>query len=156
MYLPEVGIYYESVLMSLDVWAPMLTSNLSFCNKSLRAHNIVAHVELLRGDARPVPRYVVTVNELWEPITQDIKQSCPSKKKSKAKSKSYNNDFRKIIISNLIPDALRDLHTSKYKRPLNKPSDGCLCKPAKRNSVRTSKQLRFVASTETFNGNQAL
>ena len=31
---------------------------------------------------------------------------------------------------------------------------GCL--PAKRNKVRTSKQLLFVASNETFNGNQAL
>ena len=51
---------------------------------------------------------------------------------------------------------LRDLHTSKYKRPRNKPNDGCLWKPAKRNSVRTSKQLRFVAITETYNGNQAL
>ena len=29
-------------------------------------------------------------------------------------------------------------------------------KPAKRNKVRASKQLRFVAITKTFNGNQAL
>ena len=33
---------------------------------------------------------------------------------------------------------------------------GCLWKPAKRNSVRVSKQLQFVSITETFNGNQAL
>ena len=44
----------------------------------------------------------------------------------------------------------------QIQRPRNKPNDGCLWKPAKRNSVRASKQLRFVAITETFNGNQAL
>ena len=38
----------------------------------------------------------------------------------------------------------------------NKPNNGCLWKPAKHNSVWASKQLRFVAITETFNGNQAL
>ena len=38
----------------------------------------------------------------------------------------------------------------------NRTYDGCLWKLAKRYNVRTSKQLRFVASTETFNGNQAL
>ena len=42
------------------------------------------------------------------------------------------------------------------KRPRNKPNDGCLWKPAKRNSFRTSKHLQFVAITETFNGSQAL
>ena len=53
-------------------------------------------------------------------------------------------------------DALHDLHTSKYKRPRNQPHDDCLWKPAKRNNILMSKQLRFVASIETFNGNQAL
>ena len=47
--------------MSLDVWTPMLTSNPSLHNKSLLASNQVAHVELLRGYARPVPQYAVTV-----------------------------------------------------------------------------------------------
>ena len=42
------------------------------------------------------------------------------------------------------------------KRPRNKPCDACLWKPAQRNEVRASKQLRSVASTETLNGNQAL
>ena len=37
-----------------------------------------------------------------------------------------------------------------------KPNDGCLWKPVKRNSARASKQLRFVAITEAFNGNQAI
>ena len=32
----------------------------SLHNKSLRARNKVAHVELLQGNARPVPRYAVT------------------------------------------------------------------------------------------------
>ena len=48
------------------------------------------------------------------------------------------------------------MHASKYKVLCNKPTDGCLWKPAKRHSIRASKQLRFVATTETFNGNQAL
>ena len=64
--------------------------------------------------------------------------------------------FRKVVISGLIPDALRDLHASKYKRLRNKPNDGCLWKLAKRNSVCMSEQLQFLAITETFNGNQAL
>ena len=42
------------------------------------------------------------------------------------------------------------------ERPRNKPCGACLWKPAQRNEVRASKQLRSVASTETFNGNQAL
>ena len=77
------------------------------------------------------------------------------KKRAKAKTKK-KNDFRNVVISDWIPNAIRNLHASKYKRPRNKPNDGCLWKPAKRNSVRPSKQLRFVAITETFNGNQAL
>ena len=51
-------------------------------------------------------------------------------------------------------EALGDLHASKYKRPHKKLNDGCLWKPPKRNNVGASKQLRFVAITETFNGNQ--
>ena len=81
---------------------------------------------------------------------------CLLEKKSKAKNKRYNNVFRNVVIYSTMPDALRDLHTSKYKRPRNKPDDGCLWKRAKRDNVRTSKQLRFVACTETFKGNQAL
>ena len=57
-------------------------------------------------------------------------------------NKKYNDDFQKVVISNAIPDALRDLHTSKHKKPCNKPEDGCLWKPAKRNNVHP-KQLRF-------------
>ena len=78
------------------------------------------------------------------------------KKRARLKTKKYNNDFRKVVISDSIPDALRDLHTSKYKRPRNKPEYCCLKKPAKRNNVRTSKQLWYFASTEKFNGNQVL
>ena len=88
----------------------------AFATKAcLRARNKVAHVELLRGLARPVPRYAVTL--------------------------TYRNQQRK---------------KQKYKRPRNKPNDGGLWKLAKRNSVRASKLLRFVAITETFIGNQAL
>ena len=95
--------------------------------------------------------------DLWEPITQDTKKIfCFPKKKSQANDKNYSNDFPKVAICNSIPDALRDSHTSRYKKPRNKPNDGCLWKSAKRNNFRTSKQLRFVASTEAFNENQPL
>ena len=137
--------------MFLNVWTPMLTSNLSFHNKSLQARKKVAHIELLRG-------LCCGVLSLWPVGTDNAGHKeifCLLKKRAKLKTKQFN-DFREAVICNSIPDALRDLHTSKYKRPRNKPSDGCLWKPAKRNNVCTSKKLRFVASTETFNGNQAL
>ena len=66
---------------------------------------------------------------------QDTKKIFCSLKKSNAKKqKKYNNNFRKVVIV--------------------KPSDSYPWQPAKCNNVRTSKQLRFVASTETFNENQ--
>ena len=86
--------------------------------------------------------------DLWEPITQDTKRfSVLRKKRAKLNTKKYDHDFQKVVIFNSIPDALRDLHTSKYKRPRNKPDDGCLWKSAQRNNVRTSKQLRFVETS---------
>ena len=45
--------------MPFDVLAPMLPSNPSLRNKSPGARNKVAHVELLRGLARPVPRVAI-------------------------------------------------------------------------------------------------
>ena len=70
--------------------------------------------------------------DLWEPITPNKKTDFYyPKKRSKAQNKKYNNDFRTVVVSNSIPDALCDLNTSKYKRPRNKPNDVCLWKPAK-------------------------
>ena len=46
--------------MPYNAWTPMLTSNPSLRNNSLRASNKVAHVELLPGNARPVLQYAVT------------------------------------------------------------------------------------------------
>ena len=63
-------------------------------------------------------------------------------------------EYALYIESNPLPQLLSLV--SKYKRPRNKPNGSWLWKLAKRNSVRASKQLRFVAITETFNGNQAL
>ena len=48
------------------------------------------------------------------------------KNKAKLKTKKCNDDFWKVVIANSIPAALRDLHTSRYKRPHNKSNDGCL------------------------------
>ena len=55
-----------------------------------------------------------------------------------------------------MPDALRDLHASEYKRPHNRTYYVCLWKPEEHNKVRIGKQLRFFVSDETFNKNQAL
>ena len=92
----------------------------------------------------------------WQPIMQDTKRFSVLRKKKEQRSKQKINNFRKVVVSNSIPHVLRDLHTSKYKRPRNKLDNGCLWKSAKGNSVCTSKQLRFVASTELFNENQAI
>ena len=74
------------------VWTPIITSDHSLRNKSLRARNKVAHVELLRG---LVPRYAVTMTYRNQQRKKN-KISCPPEKKSKAKN---NDDFRKVVIS---------------------------------------------------------
>ena len=85
--------------MPQDVWTPMITSDHCLRNKSLRARNKVAHVELLRELARPVPRYAVAVIYRNQ---QRKKQRIFSvlQKKIKAKNKKNIDDFRKIVISN--------------------------------------------------------
>ena len=122
--------------------------------KSMCARNKIAHVEFLRGDTRLVRGYAVTATHGNRERSRQKKIFVFWKKTSKTKEKFYNNDFRKIVIYNSIPDALRDLHASECKRPHNRTYDGCLWKAAKRNKVHTSKQLQLAASTETFNGNQ--
>ena len=47
--------------MPFNVWTPMLTSNPSLRNKSLRVCNEVTRVELLREIVRPVLQYPVSV-----------------------------------------------------------------------------------------------
>ena len=54
-----------------------------------------------------------------------------SGKKSKAKNKIGTTFVKSLFLTQLTPDELRDLHTSKYKKPRNKPNDGCLWKPEK-------------------------
>ena len=76
--------------MPSDVWTPMITTDHSLRNKSMRRRNKVAHVELLRG---LVLRYAVTV-----------KISCPPEKKSKVKN---NDNVRKVVISDKIQEKKR-------------------------------------------------
>ena len=75
--------------MLQDVWTPMITSDHSLRNKSMRARNKVAHVELLRG---LVPRYAVTVIQRNQ---QRKKQRffCPPKKRAKPKTKKITTTF---------------------------------------------------------------
>ena len=100
----------------------MDTNDHSFRNKSLRAHNKVAHVELLRGLCRDMLW-------LWSIETNNARNNkdfLSSEKKEQ--SQKNNDDFRNVVISDWIPDALRDLHVFKYKRPRNKPNDRWLWK----------------------------
>ena len=134
--------------MPSDIWKLMLTNNPSLHNKSLHARTKVAQLsfsEGLRGLCRDM---------LWLTKTENagIMQKrffCSQERESKkAKEPLYNNDFQKVVVYNSIPDVLCDLHTSKCKIPHNRPYDACLWKLEKRNKFRTSKQLRFVASTK--------
>ena len=84
--------------MPHDVWTPMITSNHSLRNKSLRGGDKVAHVELLRGLARPVPRYAVTVIYRNQQRKKQQRFSV-LRKKSKTKNKKNNDDFWKVVIS---------------------------------------------------------
>ena len=118
----------------------MLTNNPSLRNKSLCARMKVAHVELFRRDAKLVPRYAVTA--IYGNREHRIQKRISALRRIRAR------------LYNSILEALRILHTSICKRPRNKPGDACLWKLSKRNKIRTSKQLWFVASTETFNVNQ--
>ena len=115
---------------ALDVWTPILTSNLSLRNNSLRARNKVAHVELLQGLCRDM---------LWKPITQDTKRfSVLRKQRAKLKTKNITTTFGKLLFLT----QYRTRHATYIP-------------PNTNDLVRASKQLPFVSSTETFNGNQA-
>ena len=81
--------------MPQDVWTPMITSDHSLRNKSMRARNKVAPVELLRG---LVPRYAVTV--IYRNQQRKKKKiSCLPEKKSKA---TNNDDVQKVVISDIM------------------------------------------------------
>ena len=58
--------------MPHDAWTPMIISDHSLRKK-------VAHVELLRGLARPVPRYAVSV--IYRNILSSEKKAKPKTKK---------------------------------------------------------------------------
>ena len=127
--------------MPQDVWTPMITSDHSLRNKSLRPRNKVEHVELLPG---LVPRYAVTViyrnqqrkkkrfpvlqkkrakpkitatfgkSVISDKMQETKRNFCPPKKIAKPKNKN-NDDFRNVVIYGLIPNALRDSHISGAK-----------------------------------------
>ena len=92
--------------MPSDVWTPMITTDHSLRNKSMRRRNKVAHVELLRG---LVLRYAVTV-----------KISCPPEKKSKVKN---NDNVRKVVISDKIQEKKEFLSSEKKSKAKNKKNN---------------------------------
>ena len=75
--------------MPSDVLTPMLTNDLSIRNK-------VAHVELLQGLARPVPRYAVTVT-YRNRYRMTKKYVLFSEKKAKLKTKNITTTFGKSL-----------------------------------------------------------
>ena len=103
----------------------------------------VAHVKLYQEDTRLVPQYAGTATCGNRPSKIQKLSFVFLKKKSKPKKQFYNS----------ISDTLRDLYATKtYDRPY----DACLWKRAKRNKVRISNHLEFVASAVEINGNKSL
>ena len=95
--------------------------------------------------------------DLWEPITQDTKRfSVPRKKRARLKTKNITTFGKALFVNQYWMRYVIHILPNTKDLAINLATDGCLWKPAKRNSVCMSKQLWFVASTETFNGNQAL
>ena len=82
--------------MPPDIWTPMLTSKPSLRNKSLRARNKFAHVEVLRGLARPVPQYAVTVTYRNQKCKKK-KDFQSSKKEQGQKTKKRTTTFGKSL-----------------------------------------------------------
>ena len=75
----------------------MNTNDHCLRNKSLRGRNKVAHVELLRELARPVPRDMLW---LWSIETNNAKTKkifCPPKKRAKLKTKKLTTIFGKSV-----------------------------------------------------------
>ena len=83
--------------MPHDVWTPMISSDHSLRNKSLRGRNKVAHVELLRGLARPVPRYAVIVIYRNQQRKKQKRFCLLRKKRAKAKTKKIATTFGKSL-----------------------------------------------------------
>ena len=134
--------------MSSDVWTPIPTNNPWLCKKKLCALSKVAHVELFRGVARLVPQCAVTAaygNR--ERRVQKI-FSIFRTKRAKPKDNFMTTTVGESLF--ITQCQMRDLHTFKCKRPYNRTYNGRLQKLAEHNQVRTNKQLRFVASTETL------
>ena len=100
--------------------------------------------------ARLVPRCVVTA--IYGNRERRIQKYFLSSWKKNAKPR---NNFTTMTFGKSLFITQYRMHTSECKIPHNRTYDGYLWKPAKRNKVRTSKQLQFAASTKTFNGNQA-
>ena len=83
--------------MPSDVWTPMITTDHSLRNKSLRGRNKVAPVELLRGLARPVPRYAVTVIYRNQQRKKQKIISVLRKKRAKLKTKIITTTLGKSL-----------------------------------------------------------
>ena len=79
---------------------------------------------------------------LWEPITQDTKRFAVLREKEQStKQKNITTTFGKSLVLTQYRIRYTIYMPPNAKRPHNKPDDGCLWKPGKRNNTRTSKQL---------------
>ena len=82
--------------MFLDVQVPMLTSNHSLCNNSLRARNKIAHVELFARRCKACAAICCDCN-LWKPRTQ-YTEKIVVRRKNRARSK---NQFLTMTLGKL-------------------------------------------------------
>ena len=131
--------------ISFDVWAPLLTNNLSLCNKSMRARNKIARIEILRG--HNILWHVGTDNAGHKRILSSEKKEQSSKQKKYSTTTFGKSSFLtqyRMRYAIYIPSNTKDFAIN-----LTMVAYG------NRQNAITSKQLRFFASTETINGNQA-
>ena len=90
--------------------------------------------------------------DLREPITQGTKRFLSFEKTAKLRTKQYNGDFRKVVITTQY-----QIRYAIYTPPNTKDLaiNMAMVAYGNRSNVITF-ALRFVTSTEAFNGNRAL
>ena len=83
---------------SIPLWTPMITSNPSFRNKSLRARNKVAHVELFREGCKACAATCCDCN-LWKSRTQNTNFFfCFPEKKARLGNNLLTAAFGKLLL----------------------------------------------------------
>ena len=125
--------FYTCVIgssMPSDVWTPIITTIPTFAIKACML-TWKSHMLNFSEGVRDLSHDMLWLQPIETNNTESRKIFCFLEKKSKNKEQPYNNDVQKVVVYNSVLDAFCNLHTSKCKRPHNKPYDVCLWKPAK-------------------------